>query len=123
MITIITRYEDTQMPRDVDRQMWRQLKGAFRVKKVVFVEGQDQMGEAIRAAPGKRVFLEPSGQRSVKEIPQGAIVLVLGNSAMNNLAFANPEETYRIDCVSQPTHLYGICAASIALDRYFNGAN
>ena len=42
---------------------------------------------------------------------------------MNNLAFANRDETYQIDCVSKPTHLYGICAASIALDRYFNGAD
>lgn len=111
------------MPRDVDRQMWRQLKGAFGVKKFVFVESEDDMGAAIRESQGKRVFLEPSGQRTVNEIPQGDIVMVLGNSAMNNLAYATPEETYRIDCVSQPTHLYGICAASIALDRYLNGSH
>jgi hypothetical protein len=123
MITIITRWEDTQMPKAVERQMWRQLKGAFRVKRLTFVESEDEMGAALRKSEGHRVFLEPSGRRSVKEIPQGDIVLVLGNSAMNNLAFAYPEQTYRIDCVSQPTHLYGICAASIALDRYFNGAD
>jgi DNA phosphorothioation-dependent restriction protein DptG len=122
MIEIITRWEDTQMPRDVDRQIWRQLKGAFQVNKLTFVETEDEMGEAIRAAVGKRVFLEPRGHRPVSEIPQDDIILILGNSAMNNMAFASKNETYRIDVVSQPTHLYGCCAAAIALEKYY-GAN
>lgn len=114
MITIITRWEDKQMPRDLEQRMWRQIKGAFEVNQLVFVEGEDQMGDAIRASQGQRVFLEPRGQRSVKEIPKGDIVLVLGNTAMNNLKFANAGETYRIDTPG-PTDMYGTNAAAIAL--------
>lgn len=122
MIQIITRYEDTQMPPEVDRQIWRQLKGAFAVQRLVMVESDEEMKHAIALAHGQLVFLEPTGTHTVDEIPAGDVVLVLGNSAMNNLAFAQDFQTYRIDCVSQPTHLYGVCAAAIALEK-IHGAN
>ena len=117
MITIITRYEDTQMPRDVDRQMWRQLKGAFRVDKLIFVEDDKQLEDALMGTSdlGDHVFLEPLGSKTVKDIPTGDIVMVVGNTAMNNRAWAEADEEYSISCPSLPTHLYGINAAAIAL--------
>lgn len=118
MITIIARYESTQMPREVDRQMWRQLKGAMGVQRLVMVDTEEDIKRAIDFAHGQLVFLEPTGMHTVDEIPRGDIVLVLGNTAMNNLAYARREETFRVECVSQPTHLYGICAAAIALEKY-----
>lgn len=103
------------MPRNIERQMWRQLKGAFRVHRLTFVETEDEMSEAIRASSGHRIFLEPLGSKPVTKIPQGDIVMILGNTAMNNRKFAASGEEYAILCPSQPTHLYGINAAAIAL--------
>lgn len=102
--------------------MWRQLRGAFRIKRLVFtpvfpelpwVEQYETMEEALASCQGQRVFLEPEGQKPVSEIPAGDIVLILGNTPMSNVAHAEPEETYKIN--SEPGHLYGTNAAAIAL--------
>lgn len=124
-ITIIVRWEDTQMPAPVEWQMWRQLKGAFKIDRFIFVPTNDKMEgyafdqadtveDALKATQGERVFLEPTGYKSVTEIPQGDIVLVVGNTAMHNMMHAQVNETYRID-TPQASHLYGINAAAIAL--------
>lgn len=115
MITIITRYEDTQMPRELESRMWRQLKGAFATERPVFVEDDAEMTEALANAPGRLIFLEPTGHNFVQDIPrEGDITLVLSNTAVNNLHFCKPEDAYRID-TPKKTHLYGINAAAIAL--------
>ena len=102
--------------------MWRQLRGAFRIKRLVFspiipelhlVEQYPCLDEALASCQGQRVFLEPNGERAVSEIPSGDIVLVLGNTPMSNMAIAKPEETYKIN--SEQGHLYGTNAAAIAL--------
>ena len=115
MITIITRVEDTQMPLDVDQHLWRQVRGAFQTKSVVYVSSDEELQAALDNSSGARVFLEPTGEKGVNEIPDGDIVIVCGNTAMNNLAFAAPGETYSIKLPSQATHLYGSTAAGIAL--------
>jgi hypothetical protein len=75
------------------------------------------MRQALDSVEGERVFLEPSGERTVAWIPEGDIVLVVGNTAENNLAYASVDETYRIDTegTDDHNHLYGSNAASIAL--------
>lgn len=115
MITIISRCEDTQMPLDVDKHIWRQIKGAFQTSAVKLVCSDEELEAALAASVGARVFLEPTGTKDIGDIPAGDIVLVLGNTAMNNLAWAESDETYSIKLPSQATHLYGSSAAAIAL--------
>ena len=74
----------------------------------------DTMEEALESCEGERVFLEPTGYNTMHEIPQGDVVLILGNSAMSNIEHANVNETFKIFS-PQATHLYGSNAAAIAL--------
>lgn len=118
MITVIYRPETNQIPPDVEARQWRQLKGAFRIKRIIAVPGDfPTMRQALDSAEGERVFLEPTGERTVAWIPEGPIVLVIGNTAENNLAYASDDETYRIETEGSDdhNHLYGVNAAAIAL--------
>ncbi|MGI9317648.1 MAG: hypothetical protein ACR2QW_09975 [bacterium] len=113
------------MPPETEWQLWRQLKGSFRVDRfhmVPVVENfrrgnvyqYETMEEALAEAIGDRVFLEPKGGKSVADLPQGDIVLVFGNTEHSNQEFAKPDEMYRINTPSR-TVLYGCNAAAIAL--------
>lgn len=125
MITIIARWEDTQMLPQYEYQLWRQLKGAFLVNKIIFtgiapdmeayqLEQYATMEEALAVAVGDRVFLEPTGIKGLLDIPTGDIVLITGNTGQNNLAHAQAVETYKIASPAS-THLYPTEAAAIAL--------
>ena len=106
------------MPPEVEAKLWRQLKGAFRINKLISVPGDfDTMRQALDSAVGDRVFLEPSGAWRLQDIPTGDIVLVVGNTAEGNLAYADDDETYRIatEGSTDHNHLYGSNAAAIAL--------
>lgn len=109
-------------------KLWRQLKGAFGIKRFIFVpvqdymkgnsfEQYDTMEEALSKCEGERVFLEPTGYKSVAEIPMGDITLIIGNSSLDNMKHARVNETYTINTPAGPTkaHLYGSNAAAIAL--------
>lgn len=104
------------MPRELENRMWKQLKGAFAVDEVRFVENDRQLLEAIMSLSDfKLIYLEPTGHKDVKDIPRdGNIALFLSNTSVNNFHFVKPEEAYRIN-TPKPTHLYGINAAAIAL--------
>lgn len=114
------------MPAEIEWQLWRQLKGAFQIDQFRMVpvipdfdRGNqvrqfDTIEEALDGAQGKRVFLEPTGSKSVAKIPGGDVVLVLGDTFNDNLALAGKGETYRIDTPGK-TVLYGCNAAAIAL--------
>lgn len=126
MITIVTRWENSQMPEQVEWQLWRQLRGAFKINRIIFVphvpemdmhriEQYDTMEEALASCTGERVFLEPKGTKRMRDIPEGDIVMVFGDTPSDNLAYAQQGETYRIDAPSVRTHLYGVNAAAIAL--------
>lgn len=118
MITVIYRPESTQIPPEVEAKIWRQLKGAFRINKLIRVPGDfDTMEEALATTTGDRAFLEPSGLKSVVDLPQDDIVLVVGNTAEDNVQYAAAKETYRIETEGtiDHNHLYGSDAAAIAL--------
>jgi hypothetical protein len=128
MITVIARWEDTQMPRETEWQLWRQLRGAFKVKRFVFVprylemdnysfDQFDTMEEALASCEGERAFLEPGGYKNMHQIPQGDIVMIFGNSAESNFSYADVSETYQIftEGGTRHNHLYGSNAAAIAL--------
>jgi hypothetical protein len=128
MITIVTRWETSQMPAKIEWQMWRQLRGAFRVNRLIFVpmleemrdfhaDQYETMEEALASCLGARYFLEPKGEFGLSVLlPQrDASVLVLGNTDEDNLQFATSNDyTVKIN-TPQRTHLYGVSAAAIAL--------
>lgn len=129
MITICSRWETSQMPVKVEWQMWRQLRGAFRIQRMVFVpvleemkdfhvEQYETMEEALVASrEGSRIFLEPKGKKTLGDmrgLTGQPVVFILGNTAQDNVHLAHDCETYRIS-TPQRTHLYGISAAAIAL--------
>lgn len=131
MITVVARWETTQMSPEVEWQLWRQLKGSYCIDNFIFtpvVESMDNyafmqcdnmMTALLSAGPGKRVFLEPTGHSPVSAIPSSDtdIIIVCGNSAMNNLQHARYDETYSIctEAGATKAHLYGSNAAAIAL--------
>ena len=118
MLTVIYRPETNQLSPEIERKLWRQLKGAFRINRLIAVPGDfDTMRQALDASEGERVFLEPKGDRTVAWIPEGDVVIVVGNTAESNLAYADEFETYRIDTegTDDHNHLYGSNAVAIAL--------
>ena len=135
MVTIVTRWESTQMEPMLEWRMWKQMRDAFRIKRFVFtpivpelnnidIDQYETMEEALAAVKdeGEFVFLEPLGTKTVDEIPKegdGDIVLILGNTPRDNLALADEDQTYRIETHGRYGHLYGINAAAIALAMRF----
>lgn len=129
MLTIVSRWETTQLHPLEEWQLWRQLRGAFGIDRFVMVpkqEGFDQvsivdqydtMEEALESAEGKRVFLEPSAVLDLGDMPNGDIVLICGSTEKDNLQHAAPGEAYRIHTLGEDrhNHLYGPNAAAIAL--------
>ena len=128
MITICARWETAQMPANIEWQLWRQIRGAFRVQRIVFVPVLEEMKEyyvdqcetmeeALASCEGHRYFLEPKGESGLSVLlPQREdIVLVLGDTNQNNLSHVTSDDhTVRIK-TPQRTHLYGVSAAAIAL--------
>ena len=116
------------MPPEVEWQLWQQLRGAFRVHRFVAVpivpEGIQlgctqyaTMEDALASCPGKKVFLEPTGDQLLFDMPPCGhdLILVLGNTAMSNVELVGKEDySVRIK-TPQRTHLYGVSAAAIAL--------
>jgi hypothetical protein len=129
MITVITRWETTQMDPSLEWRMWRQLRGAFQVDRVfafpmiASMEGYaslkqfSTLSDALNALDENtvRCFLEPTGYNSLYDLPQdGDLALILGNTEHGNMQDAYLNETYRI-ASPKFTDLYGINAAAIAL--------
>jgi hypothetical protein len=130
MITVIARWEEAQMPPQVEWQLWRQLRGAFKIDRLIFtpvlldndapetglyhVEQYDTMAEALASTMDERVFLEQTGYNPVINIPQTDIVLITGNTEQSNIEYAKVNETYSI-ASPQRTALYPTEAAAIAL--------
>jgi len=129
-VTIITRWESSQMPKDTEWRMWKQLVSSYKVDKVIAVPqvpdwdcGRlcvevNTMEEALAMVDKSTLcFLEPKGEKSITELPDGDITLVLGNTEHSNAEYAEPEQMYHISTSAGPTkaHLYGTNAAAIAL--------
>ncbi|MDH3194769.1 MAG: hypothetical protein OEL78_00500 [Hyphomicrobiales bacterium] len=76
---------------------------------------EEALDVARRFAPkAKRVFLEPKGTKTLKQLPKRDMILVLGNTETGNAEHAKPSEMYGIKSVGE-TDLYGVNAAAIAL--------
>jgi hypothetical protein len=134
-VTIITRWESTQMEPMLEWRMWKQMRDAFRIKRFIFTPIMPEMNKidieqcatmeealAIAQDDGEFCFLEPLGKKTVDEIPKehdGDVVLILGDSTRDNLALADEYNTYRIETHGRYGHLYGINAAAIAMAMRF----
>jgi len=132
MLTVIARWEDLQMPEQLEWRMWRQLRG-FGIGRFVFtpiapelsqvaIEQYETMEEALAAVPeGNRVFLEPTGYNTMYDLPDRNedVVFILGNTQRSNMEHANVNETYRISAPMN-ADMYPTSAASIAL-AYWHG--
>lgn len=128
MLTIISRWETTQLTPETEWNMWRQLKGAYAVDRFVFVpilpamdgyplEQYATMEAALASTTDQRVFLEVSGTKGMGDLPLGDMVLICGDTSTDNLAHTAAGEIYRIasDGLVTQNHLYGVNAAGIAL--------
>jgi len=130
MITIVSRWESTQLSPMQEWQLWRQMRGAFGITRFKFVPVMEEMNstdidqyetmeEALASLPEDtaRCFLEPSGYNPISKMPQGDIALILGNTPQDNMSHANVNETYIIYTAgsTEHNHLYAPNAAAIAL--------
>lgn len=124
MLTICARWEDQQMHPKIEWRMWRQLKGAFNIYRFAMtpiagferhrLDQYETFEEALDSCEGERVFLEPTGHKSICDIPKGNIVLILGNTTNSNMEYAQRNQTYSIATPNR-TDMYGMNAAAIAL--------
>ena len=129
MLTVVSRWESTQLHPLEEWQLWRQLRGAFGIDRFVMIPKQDgfdqisiidqydTMEEALASVEGQRVFLEPTAVLDLGDMPNGDIVLICGSTERDNLQYAAPGETYRIHTKGEDrhNHLYAPNAAAIAL--------
>lgn len=137
MLTVVSRWETSQLHPMEEWQLWRQLRGAFGIDHFVMVPKQegfdknsiidqyDTMEEALASLPDdtERMFLEPTGLNPIHDIAretrlrEGDIALILGCTEQDNLAHADPDETYVIYTKGEDrhNHLYAPNAAAIAL--------
>ena len=127
MLTVVTRWETSQLDPRLEWRMWRQLKGAFKIDKFIFTpdlpemanftfEQYPTMEEALAASNGKRVFLEPGGEDSVLDIPANEdIVLVLGSTELGNAKHVTDNDLNVCIKTVKPVDFYGTNAAAIAL--------
>lgn len=114
------------MPTEVEWQVWRQMKGPLGIDRIIYVpvmpgldgfnvEQYETMEEALAVVDGELVFLEPIATKTTADIPAGDIVMVLGNTGMDNHKHSAEDQRYKITTLSATGHLYGFNAAAIAL--------
>ena len=130
-MTVVARWETSQMPADLEWRMWRQLKN-FGIDRFVFVPIADElenvdieqyatMEEALSTVPdGNRVFLEPTGYNTMHDLPQRNedVVFIFGSTAINNVKHMRVNESYRIAEPIQ-TDMYPTSAAAVALAFWY----
>jgi hypothetical protein len=131
MITIISRWELTQMPSELEWRMWAQVRGPFKISRFIFtpvvpemhgvntITQYATMEEALASVPGTKMFLEPTGDKSLSDFSFGEdpdLTLILGETTMSNAHLVGPDDhAVKIKSPKHANDMYGICAASIAL--------
>jgi len=130
MIIVVTRWEATQLSPLEEWQLWRQMRGAFGITRFKFVPVMDEMKqvdvdqyatmeEALASLDPNmpKAFLEPSGDKTMGELPQDDLVLICGNTDNNNTWHAGADEMYCINTngLTRHNHLYAPNAVAIAL--------
>ena len=130
MITIIARWDRGWNIPKSEAFIFRQVAEAYNCGRVIFVgpiqegiakvEQFEQMEDALASAEGERVFLEPTGEKTLNDIPEGDIILILGSTTMHNLRESKPEERYRFKMANPDSKaIFAITAVGIALAHRF----
>ena len=126
MITLVTYYERGWFEPRTDAFIWRQMKNAFNVDRLIMIPALlpkrtsmdqfDTMQEALESTMGKRIFFEPTGSSHHNSVKYyNDVVLVFGNANTHNLKHVRPEDTtVKINTPSNSV-LFGTQAAAIAL--------
>jgi hypothetical protein len=131
MITICGRWDKFHMDAATEWRMWQQIRGAFAIDRFIMTpislgstSGLEQyatMTEALATCQGSRVFLEPTGTKTMADLPEGDITLILGSTDANNVKLAAVGEMFKI-LSDKPADMYGMNAAAITLAiRYGQG--
>jgi hypothetical protein len=130
MITIIARWDRGWNEPKSEAFIFRQVARAYDCDRLIFVgpiqeddcrvEQMSTMEEALESAQGARVFLEPTGEKTLNDIPEGDVVLIFGCTTMHNLRESKPEERYRFK-MAKPEHkgIFAITAVGIVLAHRF----
>ena len=126
-INILARWDATNVDCVTEWRMYRQLRGAFALDKFIFtpiesahsgvaIEQYDTFEDALAAAPGVRVFLEPGGADTFADIPADQdVTFIVGNTENSNAAFIEVGDLSVSIASVNPTDLYGVNAVAIAL--------
>jgi len=132
VITFVGHWEKDWLAPKVELFMWRQLKAAYHVERLVMVprllgkrtsvDEFETMDEALADCAGSFVLLEPTGDTTLAEFshPEDA-VYIFGKAGTNNLKFSGVADTVRIVTPSS-VDMFAINAAAIVLaHRYEHG--
>ena len=123
MITLIGSWEDGWLDNRVELFMWKQLKAAFSVDRIVMVGVSDNpricidmyetVEEAIDSSEGSVVLLEPRGDVLLSEFMHPASAVYVFGDAMNNNLKQDGVKV-RIDTPTM-TDMFAVNAAAIVL--------
>jgi len=134
MIELLVLWEDGWLPPDTEAFMWRQLRHAYDVDRIIAVpqslsptlsvDQYDSMEAALAAVESTRVYLQPSA--TVEGInlldythPEQACY-IFGRSAENNLRFMREEDHVVTIYTPNPVDIFAVNAAAIVLQDRWN---
>lgn len=128
-VTVVGMWEHGWLDQKVELFMFRQLRGAYKYDRLVMVpnlynggatavDQYDTIEEALATCKGRKVFLEPTGESRMTDIPLDEdIVIIMGNAFDGNKRRASADDLIvRIDSPGQ-TDMFAVNAAAIVLDR------
>ena len=126
MITLVGRWEHTWLDPSVEHFMFRQLKAAYGVDRLVMVpkllervtsvDQYDTMEEALESCKGQKVFMEPTGDILLEDSPQGMdLVYVFGNASNHNLNLMKDGDIKARIPTLTGTDMFAVNAAAIVL--------
>lgn len=133
-IYIAALWDRVQIDPAIEFRQYRQLLGAYGVAgllmapRVTWLEGSgannyDTLQAALEAAPdpATRVFLCPSGDCALEDVPPGSepLVIVIGDTTTSPAELAGPNDIIVSLPAPNPVELYGVNAAAVALAELY----
>ena len=133
-IYIAALWDRIQLDPAIEFRQYRQLAGAFGLAGLYMAprvtwlnqsgaNNYDTLQEALEALPdpATRVFLCPSGECALEEVPAGSepLVLVIGDTKTSPAELAGPNDIIVSLSAPHPVELYGVNAAAVALAELY----
>jgi hypothetical protein len=132
MITVIAKWDYTQMSPSIEWYVWTQLQGAFGINRFIFhpvmpelagvtIDQVNNIDEALAiAGAGRRVFFEPTGGHTLADIPDGDIIYIFGNTTESNLGKVTRDDIAIKVASARPVDLFGFNVAAIAMAHKYS---